>query len=95
MPSSASNKEQTVDFADTQMLASNLELWKSSRIKVFFIVTATTIFIVALMTALSYLIGGLFNSRPLFLILGVLLAFPISQFIVIQRVRRFAKHQIQ
>jgi F0F1-type ATP synthase assembly protein I len=66
------------------------ETWTSSRLPVFLTATSYTVGTIAILGGLGYWLDTVLNTKPLIFIIGLVVAFPLSQVMVYRKTKQFA-----
>ena len=71
-----------------------LDTFTKNRVTVFIHVTVSTIVIMAIIAGLAYLLDQYLGTRPKILIVGLILGYPLTQFIVYKHIRKLAQKKL-
>ncbi len=65
--------------------------WGSSRMTVLLTATSYTVGTIAVLGGLGYWIDSQFGTKPMAFIIGLVVAFPLSQIMVYKKTKKFAQ----
>lgn len=68
------------------------QIYFDNRIKVFLHVTLISLVVCGIVIGAGYMLDVYFNTKPTFLIVGLVLAFPLTQFLVYKHVKKITNH---
>lgn len=79
---------------DDKNVDSALEAWQSSRLAAFFQVTAYTVSTMFVLGGGGYLLDQQLGTYPALFMIGLIVSFPLIQFLLYKKFKQFAKKQL-
>lgn len=71
-----------------------MDLFKNSRVSVFLQSVFQTIITIGILGGLGYYMDKLLKTWPLFFIIGVVLAYPLTQIYLLKKIRKYSNKKI-
>lgn len=72
-----------------------VEIFTDNRIKIFLLSTGYTIIIVGIIAVSGYYLDHYFETWPTIFIASLIVGYPLSQFLIYQKFRSFAKNKLK
>lgn len=72
-----------------------IDSWTNNRITVFLTATSYTIAMIAIIGIGSYYLDHYLGTFPVIFIIGLVAGFPITQFVIYKKFKKFAKKELE